>query len=150
MRSTKAKDRKSTPVFTGFLKYFPDAICAVAIVSKKGSDQHHEGEELHWDRAKSTDEYDACSRHLIDRAAGDEFDTDGQRHMAKVAWRALAAVQKEIENENSKNFPMADYHCKYCGIKGTYNEACAPCTAVKIESKRAGGDVHTLMRREDA
>jgi len=28
-------------------------------------------------------------------------DTDGIRHSAKVAWRALANLQKEIENESS-------------------------------------------------
>jgi hypothetical protein len=79
--------------------YFPDAHAAVAQVSRAGNDQHHPDKPLHWDRSKSTDEYDALARHLLDRAAGDEFDTDGHRHMAKVAWRALAALQKEIEEE---------------------------------------------------
>ncbi len=96
-RETNAQARKETPVFSGVLKYFPDALAEVARVSKAGNDQHNPGQPLHWDRSKSGDEYDACTRHLLDRAAGDEFDTDGQRHMAKVAWRALAALQKEIE-----------------------------------------------------
>ena len=35
-------------------------------------------------------------RHLIDRGARD---TDGMRHSAKLAWRALALLQTELENE---------------------------------------------------
>ena len=100
--SKEAQERKDTPVYSGVLAYFPDAIEAVARVSKIGNDQHNPGTELHWDRSKSADEYDACTRHLVDRAKGEEFDTDGQRHMAKAAWRALAALQKEIENSKSQ------------------------------------------------
>jgi hypothetical protein len=89
-----AAARKATPLTTGCLDYFPDALLAVAALSKVGNDQHNPGTALHWDRAKSGDEADALSRHLIDRGT---LDTDGQRHSAKVAWRALALLQKEIE-----------------------------------------------------
>ncbi len=99
--SSVPQERKDTPIYSGVVAYFPDALAAVARVSKVGNDQHNPGTPLHWDRSKSRDEYDACQRHLVDRAAGDEFDTDGQRHMAKVAWRALAALQKEIEAADS-------------------------------------------------
>lgn len=92
----KAKDRKQRPVFSGVLKYFPDAIMEVAYVSFMGNQQHHPDQPLHWDRNKSTDELDALIRHLI--SAG-TIDTDGVRHSAKVAWRALANLQKEIEND---------------------------------------------------
>ena len=44
---------------------------------------------------------------MVDRAKGEEFDTDGQRHMAKAAWRALAALQKEIEEEARSNDVLA-------------------------------------------
>ena len=54
---------------------------------------------MHWDRNKSTDELDALTRHLIE--AG-KIDTDGMRHSAKVAWRALANLQKELEYETNK------------------------------------------------
>ena len=99
IKKDKHKKRKDTPVFSGVLKYFPDAIQEVARVSKAGNDQHNPGEPLHWDREKSTDELDALARHLID--AG-KLDSDGIRHSAKIAWRALANLQKEIEN-NEKN-----------------------------------------------
>ena len=93
-----AKDRKERPLFSGVLKYFPDALLEVAYVSFVGNEQHNPGTPLHWDRSKSTDEADACVRHLVESGT---FDTDGARHSAKAAWRALALLQKEIEAERS-------------------------------------------------
>lgn len=87
-------NRKDIPVYSGVLMYFPDALMEVAKASKVGNDQHNKGTPLHWDRSKSGDELDALVRHLID--AG-KIDSDGVRHSAKVAWRALANLQKEIE-----------------------------------------------------
>lgn len=88
--------RKAAPVFSGVLRYFPDALVAVSECSHAGNEQHNPGTPLHWDRSKSGDELDALTRHLLD--AG-KLDTDGIRHSAKVAWRALANLQKEIEAE---------------------------------------------------
>ena len=96
---TDKNKRKQMPVYSGVLKYFPDAIAEVAKVSWAGNQQHHPNKPLHWDRNKSTDELDALTRHLIE--AG-KIDTDGMRHSAKVAWRALANLQKELENESNK------------------------------------------------
>lgn len=93
---TAAKDRKETPIATGAVDYFPDALAAVAHVSFVGNEQHNPGTPLHWDRAKSTDEADALMRHFVERGT---LDADGIRHSAKVAWRALAMLQKEIEAE---------------------------------------------------
>jgi len=95
---TTQKKRKQIPIYTGVLKYFPDAICEVAKCSYEGNQQHHPDKPLHWDREKSTDELDALMRHLIQVG---ETDIDGIKHSAKVAWRALANLQKEIENENT-------------------------------------------------
>ena len=91
------KTRKEHPLATGLLDYFPDALLAVSHVSFVGNVQHNGVDApLHWDRAKSTDEADALMRHMKDRG---KMDTDGTRHSAKVAWRALAMLQKEIEAE---------------------------------------------------
>jgi hypothetical protein len=79
---------------TGCLDYFPDALAAVAECSRIGNEQQNPGQPLHWDRAKSTDEADSMIRHFMERG---KIDTDGVRHSAKVAWRALALLQKEIE-----------------------------------------------------
>jgi hypothetical protein len=89
-----AVERKSVPIATGFVDYFPDAMAAVAALSQVGNDQHHKGMPLHWDRSKSTDEADALMRHFVERGT---LDVDGIRHSAKVAWRAMALLQKEIE-----------------------------------------------------
>lgn len=89
-----AQKRKALPIFSGVLNYFPLAIVAVAEASQKGNDQHNPGKPLHWDRSKSGDELDALARHLMEAGT---VDTDGIRHSAKVAWRALANLQKELE-----------------------------------------------------
>lgn len=91
-----ARARKNAPLVTGCLDYFPLALLEVARLSKVGNDQHNPGEPLHWDKSKSTDEADALARHLLERGT---FDVDGQRHSAKVAWRALALLQRELESE---------------------------------------------------
>ena len=92
-----AQQRKDTPIFSGVIRYFPLALAEVARCSKAGNDQHNPGSELHWDRAKSGDELDALARHLMD--AG-KVDDDGVLHSAKVAWRALANLEKELEKVN--------------------------------------------------
>ena len=86
--------RKQTPIYSGVLKYFPDAIREVAQCSFVGNEQHNPNTPLHWDRSKSGDELDALTRHLLEAGT---IDSDGIRHSAKVAWRALANLQKEIE-----------------------------------------------------
>ena len=90
----KRQQRKDTPVFSGVLKYFPNALCYVSQVSKAGNDQHHPNEPLHWDKSKSQDEADALVRHLIQSG---EVDDDGILHSGKVAWRALALLERELE-----------------------------------------------------
>ena len=97
-----AAARKAVPLATGVLDYFPDALAAVAALSAKGNDQHNPGAALHWDRAKSGDEADALLRHLSQRGT---VDSDGIRHSAKVAWRALALLQKELEAEEGAPLP---------------------------------------------
>lgn len=92
----EAQRRKQTPIYSGALMYFPDAIGAVANCSLVANEQHNPGTPMHWDREKSGDELDALTRHLLE--AGN-LDSDGIRHSTKVAWRALANLQKEIENE---------------------------------------------------
>lgn len=91
--------RKDFPVASGCLDYFPLAIREVARVSKVGNEQHSPGAPLAWSRAKSSDHPDCLMRHFLERGTIDE---DGMRHTAKVAWRALALLQLELEAEASK------------------------------------------------
>lgn len=92
------EERKETPVFSGVLKYFPDALKEVAKCSFMGQQQHNPNKPLAWDRSKSGNEYDSLTRHLID-SAKEDFDTDGTLHKAKIAWRALAGLQKHLESQ---------------------------------------------------
>ena len=96
MLPTDPKERKNVPIVTGVIDYFPLALAEVAKCSKAGNDQHNPGQPLHWDKTKSTDHADCLLRHLIERGT---VDTDNVRHSAKVAWRALANLQIEMENE---------------------------------------------------
>jgi hypothetical protein len=91
--------RKGIPMARGLLDYFPAALACVAMLSQVANEQHNPGEELHWSRTKSTDHADCILRHLIDRG---EHDTDGIRHTVKVAWRALALLQEELEEHGWK------------------------------------------------
>jgi hypothetical protein len=91
---TDYEGRKAIPVCTGVLDYFPAALIEVAKVSKAGNDQHNPGEELHWARGKSMNQADTMLRHWMERGS---VDTDGVRHTAKAAWRALAELQLELE-----------------------------------------------------
>lgn len=86
----------------GLLWYFPDALAAVANVSKIGNSQHNPGLPMFHDRSKSGDHADCILRHLTH--AG-EFDKDGVRETAKVAWRALAMLQEELEEVHELPLP---------------------------------------------
>lgn len=96
---TDGAARKKFPVASGVLDYFPDALVAVAQVSHYGNEQHNPGQPLNWARSKSSDEADTLIRHFLQRGT---IDTDGIRHSAKIAWRALAILQKEIEAETKE------------------------------------------------
>jgi len=94
-------ERKDVPIATGVLDYFPAALVEVARVSKVGSEQHHPGQPVHWERGKSMDQANCLIRHFAERGTRD---ADGERHSAKVAWRALALLQLECEADGA---PMA-------------------------------------------
>ena len=88
--------RKATPIYSGLLMYFPDAVADVARLSVVANEQHNPGEPLHWARGKSMNQLDTLTRHLMEAGS---VDTDGVRHSTKVAWRALANLQLELEAE---------------------------------------------------
>lgn len=98
-RNKKVKeDRKSIPIYSGVLTYFPDALKEVSKCSLAGQKQHNQGDKLYWDKNKSTDNPDALVRHLIDHDTN-PIDEDGVLHLAKVAWRALATLQIYLDSK---------------------------------------------------
>jgi hypothetical protein len=95
--------RKGYPMARGLLDYFPDALAAVAEVSKIGNDKHNPGEPMHHARGKSMDHADCIMRHLVGRGG-----FDGEvRESALLAWRALALLQEEIEKDLGLPMPRA-------------------------------------------
>jgi hypothetical protein len=97
----KDQERKNTPVYSGFVAYFPRAIEEVARVSLIANEQHNPGQPLHWDKTKSMAHKDSGLRHEIDIAKGEVMDDDGTLHLAKKAWRAMADLEIYLENETA-------------------------------------------------
>lgn len=97
---TSSEERKRMPMATGLLDYFPDALAEVAKVSWLGNEKHNPGQSLHHSRGKSMDHADCIIRHLAGRGG---FDGD-MRESAALAWRALALLQEELEQEYG--FPL--------------------------------------------
>lgn len=91
--------RKNQPIARGCLDYFPDALLAVSEVSRIANEKHNPGMPMHWSKGKSDDHADCCVRHLIERGKWDTSMQERVRHSALAAWRALANLQIEIENE---------------------------------------------------
>ena len=79
-----AAERKTYPIYSGFINYFPNAIAKVSHLSYKGSQQHNPDQPTHWDMSKSGDELDALMRHMID---GD---------WEQVAWRSMANLERKL------------------------------------------------------
>lgn len=94
--------RNEFPMAEGLLDYFPNALAEVARLSYAATQQHHPDKPMHWDRSKSRDHRNKIMRHLIDTG---KFDDKGQRHSTMVAWRALALLQEELEEQ--EGYPVS-------------------------------------------
>jgi len=95
--------RNALPVWDGCIAYFPDCWAEIAKVSVLGNVQHGLGAKLRFARDVSTDHANKVMRHMLDHAAGNVMDSDGTYHLAKAAWRALAALQVAIEARSALN-----------------------------------------------
>ncbi len=107
---TDATERKKLPIGTGVLKYFPLALAEVAKASVAGNKQHLDGQPLHWDRSKSTDDFDAMIRHALQL---DDPDEGGVSHVGAMMWRALAVGEKLLESRLNKR-SSEDRHSQEC------------------------------------
>ncbi len=90
-----AAARKSAPIASGVLWYFPNALALVANLSLISNLRHNGDGPPLWSFYKSDDHADAVARHLA-RAGG--VDDDGALESIKVAWRALALAETELVN----------------------------------------------------
>lgn len=100
---TDSETRKTFPMTTGLLDYFPDALAAVAQHSYLVGEKHTPGQPMHHARGKSMDHADCILRHLVGRGG---FDGDARESTA-LAWRALALLQEELEQEMGLPLPRA-------------------------------------------
>ena len=92
-------DSGKSPIFRGVVKYFPDAVKAVGLLSEFGANKYT------WYGWHSVDDginrySDALLRHLIGEVANPYDDSVGGtnfHHAVNVAWNALARLQLILE-----------------------------------------------------
>ncbi len=92
---TNDTERKAIKIWDGFFRYFPDAIIEVTKTSCRGNDQHHKNDPLWWDKSKSKEELNSMMRHLLDANESDSIED-----WARVAWRAMANLQRKCDVKN--------------------------------------------------
>jgi hypothetical protein len=106
------KGRKNLPLYFFLVRYFPKALVEVMKVCIAGNVQHNpelDPTDINWSRGKSTDQLNTAQRHLFDHALSGKFDEEPEavkkilggntRHLAKAAWRILAQLELDIEEE---------------------------------------------------
>lgn len=130
---TDPQARKDIPL-AAVLDYFPDALMEIALLIKAGNDQHNPGEPIYWNRDKSGDEADALLRHFVERGT---IDTDGRRHSGKTAWRSLALLQKEIEEQ--EGLPIS---------RGSRSPKAEAAAQMEYEVNARMNENHVLTNRE--
>lgn len=110
--------RKQAPMFSGVIRYIPDALEAMARLSWKGNEKHNPGKPLHHCRSKSGDHGDCIIRH---QAEFDEIDPDtDEYHAVAVFWRAGVQLQELLERKGkAKRAP------------GAYSADCGACNPPK-------------------
>lgn len=92
---TDDAERKKIPLGSGVFDCFTAALIEVAKCAHQGNVQHYgNADNVQWVQGKSNKHFDCLLKHAADRGT---FDTDGIRHSAKLAWRALAMLQMEMQ-----------------------------------------------------
>lgn len=106
---TKKQNIGKPPVYSGFMRYFPRAIKAVAHVSDYGRGKYN----VTWDErgfrdVGPLDLKDAQCRHILDEVIEGEFNgRDGQvLHQAQVAWDALAALENRLAEWEAEGWDL--------------------------------------------
>jgi hypothetical protein len=141
---TDSAARKNIPLVRGLLDYFPAALAAVAEVSQAGNDKHNPGEPLHWARGKSGDHADCIVRHIVDRGTIDP--EDNLRHSAKVAWRALALLQEELEAAGAAT-PRGAWTTQPEKSEPEYRFKCTDCESTRIYGHdKTQGEIAEIIR----
>lgn len=125
--------RKNLPIFFFMTRYFPKALVELTRVCVAGNAQHNPELplfDIHWARDKSTDQLNTALRHMMDHEISGPFDTEPPEviaaintlygdqhstyHLAKAAWRILAALELQIEADQAKIYTEEGaFQCPY-------------------------------------
>jgi hypothetical protein len=115
---TNDRERKNLPMFKLISGYFPKAlreVTRVAVANNVRYNPDRKPADINWNRGKSTDQLGSLFRHMLESA------TDGLIYedlppevqaacgpgfervyvLAEAAWRALAALELQIEEQES-------------------------------------------------
>lgn len=95
-------DAGKPAIWRGVLDYFPRAVAAVAEVSQAGAAKYAwKG----WGTVPDgVNRYrDALCRHIVNESIEGRYDPEGFRHLAQIAWNALAALELTLKEEQNNN-----------------------------------------------
>lgn len=97
----KKFDGGKSPVYQGFVQYFPRAIRAVADISAFGAKKYNVPfEDQNWARVAVGQFEDAMARHTLDHAKGEVDAQDSKlKHLAHRAWNAMATLELALREE---------------------------------------------------
>lgn len=113
------KERKNLPIFKLICNYFPKAlreVTRVAVANNVRYNPDRKPSDINWARGKSTDQFGSLFRHIleaeVDGLVFEELPPEVQAAcgegfervyvLAEAAWRALAALELQIEEQEAK------------------------------------------------
>ena len=110
------KARKGLPLFKQITRYFPKAlreITKVSVVNNVRYNPDREPTDINWNRPLSADQLGSLFRHLLEHEVDGKVFDDVKPEvaektgitriyvLAEAAWRALAALELEIEHQEA-------------------------------------------------
>lgn len=104
---TDSAERKTFPLFSGLIAYFPAALAEVANHSFINNEKHNPGQPLQHARGKSGDHLDCVFRHIVDSR-----EVTGRERIEELrgaCWRNLAELQEECERQGRVTAPAATF-----------------------------------------
>lgn len=129
------QERKNLPIFKMICGYFPKAlreVTRVAVANNVRYNPDRKPADINWARGKSTDQMGSLFRHMLESAVDglvyEDLPPEVQSAcgpgfervyvLAEAAWRALAALELQIEEQEAK-VPMGTLertkpHKVYC------------------------------------
>ena len=148
MSTGKKFDNGKSPLVQGCMAYFPDALNAVADVSKYGAEKYQVSlSDKNWRTVEGAkDRYlDAAGRHLSSSLVSPVDDESTLLHLAHHAWNALAVLQLELEGPSKAEDSNAVRGYLFGKVSTNFFLAC-PESNVNIQ-RRDGSVCHDVSPR---